>query len=190
MNFQSVKAAPGQYIQLQAAIVEIKHQSGEYGDYALGKAQDNTGQVEQVMFTCKKEMQFPTGLAAGHSCNWAGKYDANTQRMKLFFGSMAQRDVAAQAPATPPPQAPPPTPPAAPYHEPAGRDATGVSIERQCVVKAVGEIASRRNMDLGEAIKWCCHLHKWVETGQDIPVMAQREPGEDAPPPTDDDTPW
>jgi hypothetical protein len=46
MNFQSVKAAPGQYVQLQAQISDIKHMSGEYGDYALGKALDVMGYEE------------------------------------------------------------------------------------------------------------------------------------------------
>jgi len=195
MNFQQVMAAPGQYIQLQATITDIKHMNGEYGSYALGKAQDNQGQVASVMFTCKKEMQFPTGLAAGHRCNWAGKFDANTQKMKLFFGSMAQADVAAQAPAQAPPQGPitpaaqalpplpdplPPYPPVSPgathaietRHVPVGRDATGVSIERQATVKAVCERYAGTDADLATMLDACGHFHKWIETGTvDFTVM-------------------
>lgn len=186
MNFQSVKASPGQYIQLQAAIVEIKHITGDYGPYALGKAQDNQGFVEEVFFTIKKGAQFPTGLAAGHSCNWAGRWDANTQKMKLYFDSMAQRDVAAQAPVPAPPQAKESffnVPPQEPYHVPVQqpqapqappqapnaprptRDATGVSIERQCTVKAVCEFYAGTDTGLATLLDACHHFHRWIETG-------------------------
>lgn len=77
-------------------------------------------------------------------------------------------------PATPSPAANVTAP--RPVQIPVGRDATGVSIERQCVVKAVCEVAARRGgqMDVGEVVKWCVILHKWVTDGQDIPVMGQQ----------------
>jgi hypothetical protein len=45
---------------------------------------------------------------------------------------------------------------------------TGVSIERQCVVKGVCEIVARRGgqMDKAEALDWCHHLHHWIQTGR------------------------
>ena len=191
MNFQSVKAAPGQYIQLQAAIAEIKHFDGDYGPYALGKAQDNQGFVEDVFFTIKKGTQFPTGLAAGHSCNWAGKYDANTGKMKLFFGNMAQRDVAAQAPVQTPPQSSPVPPQQAniPIHVPVGPDATRVSIERQCAWKAAcGIAASRPQRSLAEMLdeisKVAYRGTQFMADGKDIPTMGQQY--DDQGPPIDD----
>ncbi len=191
MNFQSVKSAPGQYIQLQAVITEITHQTGQYGPYALGKAQDNQGVIEQVLFTVKKDAQFPAGLAAGHSCNWAGKYDANTGNMKLFFGNMAQRDVAAQAPVQTPPQAAPAPPQQAnaPIHVPVGQDATRLSIERQCASKVVGRWVEQEVIPPEMAVKWCCIIHKWIETGQDIPVSQDfgGQPYDDQGPPIDDE---
>ena len=212
MNFQSVKASPGKYVQLQAVITEIKHMDGDYGPYALGKAQDNQGVVEGVLFTIKKGAQFPTGLVAGHSCNWAGKFDANTGNMKLFFGSMAQRDVAAQAPQQAPPQA------QEPYHEPVGqpqsptpppqapmapqgsRDATGTSIERQCAWKsACGVAASNRMLELKHVVDWAVRGAKFMADGMgDIPSEPLTQPsgpnpnyvGDNPPPPTDDDIPF
>ena len=93
MNFKAVTASPGKYIQLQAVITEINHFPGkEYGPYALGKARDNQGQEAKCFFTIKKGASFPTGLAAGHSCNWAGRYDANKpdNGIKMYFDSMCR----------------------------------------------------------------------------------------------------
>ena len=192
MNWQLSKAAPGTFVQMQAVIIEIKHMTGQYGSYALGKAQDGPGQVESVLFTVAKDKPFPTDLAIGHRINGAGKWDANTQKMKFFFDSYAQQQVAPQTQA-PVPNAyagpsPVPSPAAAvvapqPVHVPVGRDATGGSIERQCVVKAVCEVAARRSpMDVGEVVKWCVILHKWVTDGQDIPTMSGTVAGPPAAP--------
>jgi hypothetical protein len=59
------------------------------------------------------------------------------------------------------------------------RDATGVSIERQCVVKAVCGVDG---LGLAETLTWCQTLHSWVATGQ-IPCS---EPATGAPIPDDD----
>lgn len=200
MNFAQVKAAPGQYIQLQAVITEIKHMDGNYGQYALGKAMDGPGYVEDVLFTCKKDMQFPTGLAVNHRCNWAGKFDANTGKMKLFFGSMAQADVAPQG-AVPPPQAPIQTPPPAPQqpvHVPVGQDAKGISIERQAAWKSACEVAARRTpMSLDETEAWALRGSQFMTDGMLHPA-ARTQPsgpnpnyvGDNPAPVGDDDIPF
>jgi hypothetical protein len=185
MNWNTVKGQPGKYVQLWAAVAEIKHFSGEYGPYALGKATDRDGYVEDVFFTIAKGKQFPTGLRSGHQCNWAGKYDANSGKTKLFFDSMAQVDVSPQAPQTPPPQALPqqpppqappqsaPQPPQAPMAPQGTRDATGVSIERQACYKGTCELAARRAdliPDRAAFFDMLFHGHKWIETGNVDPM--------------------
>lgn len=205
MDWQHVKAAPGQFIKLQVLITEISHQSGQYGPYALGKAKDGPGYIEQALFTVKKGAIFPSELAAGHLINCAGKFDANTSDMKVFFDSYAQNQspppnsyppaaTPAQQTPPPPPQQPPP-PPQSTNVPPPTRDATGISIERQTCVKAVGEIfhGAGDKVNLGIVVKVLCALHKWVTDGQDIPTMGA-EPADWAdtsqPPAGDDDIPF
>jgi len=68
--------------------------------------------------------------------------------------------------------APPQAPPQArqqPVHVPVGRDATGLSIERQACYKATCELASRRPdlmPDIARFVDWLGHGHDWIATGK------------------------
>jgi hypothetical protein len=73
------------------------------------------------------------------------------------------------------PQGPPPSPqtPIAPQ---GGRDATGVSIERQVCIYTVGDIVeSRPQMDMAEAGDWLAFFMHFAETGQ-IKITATHSP--------------
>ena len=196
MNWQSVKAAPGQFIKLQVIITDIKHMNGQsgMGPYALGKAMDGPGQVESVLITVKQGDQFPTDLAVNHRLNGAGKFDANTGKTKFYFDSYAQD------------QAPPPNsyPPAgqqvaqqpAPIAQQVAQqainmDPKGLSIERQVAWKEAREaLASKTYPNLADLISDMTKLAsagaKFMADGKDIPTMGQ----DDAPPPGDADVPW
>lgn len=204
MDIAHVKAAPGSFVKLQVVVTEIKHQNGTYGPYALGKIQDGPGQVEQVLFTVAKGKDFPTDLQAGHLINCAGRFDANTGKMKVFFDSYAQNQ--APPPNSYPPQQPipnayggkPTTPsPAAsmvapqPVHVPADNDPTRTSIERQCAWKsACGVAANCQGMELGQIVKWAVRGAKFMADGQGDVQQNPQWVGEDPPPPGDDDIPF
>uniref|UniRef100_A0A6M3XFV8 Uncharacterized protein n=1 Tax=viral metagenome TaxID=1070528 RepID=A0A6M3XFV8_9ZZZZ len=97
------------------------------------------------------------------------------QSQKIYLYCWLQRasSMAQAAPQTPPQAA------RATNAPNTARDATGVSIERQCVVKAVCEVvAHHQTMSLAEALQWCQVFHKWVETGKvDLEVSHQSVDG-------------
>ncbi|KKN77662.1 hypothetical protein LCGC14_0357870 [marine sediment metagenome] len=186
MNFAAVRAAPGNYIQLQVVVTDIQHRQGDFGAWASGKAQDGHGVIEDVSFAVAgKDRQgqprvFPTALAVNHRINCAGKFDAKTNKMRIYFDSLVLGEAPAPksyppagqpAQPTPPPQqaTPPPRQPA--NAAPPARDATGVSIERQVCVKTVGVQAAasaeaEHPLTLREAAAWLTFYAHWIETGQ------------------------
>ena len=64
MNWQASKAAPGQFVTMQIVVTEIKHMTGQYGAYALGKGQDGPGEIVDCMFTVAKDKVLPPDLAS------------------------------------------------------------------------------------------------------------------------------
>lgn len=195
MNWQNVKAAPGNFIKLQVVITEIKHMQGQsgMGPYALGKSQDGPGQIEDVLFTVKRGDSFPTQLAVGHRLNGAGKFDANSGKTKFYFDSYAQGQ--APAPNSYPPAGQPSAPPAQQAAQQAiNLDPKGLSIERQAAWKAAGNVVKDKAYPnladlISDMLKLATAGAKFMADGKDIPTM-NRQPGDDAPPPGDSDIPW
>lgn len=202
MNLQAAYEAPGQWITMKGIPTEYKYNSqGQYGPYANGKLRDQQGAVVDILFGVKKGMVLPENLL-NIECIWGVRYDAHKQQYKALFNQYASKGAAPQQIAAPMPSqnAPAPSQSAPQPHQNApqqaippgrSRDATGVSIERQAVVKAV--LGSHQcPADPGMIIKWCCILHKWVETGQDIPVQAEPYCVQDdqGPPINDEDIPF
>lgn len=131
----------------------------------------------------RAEFQLSAFSGQGQAGQYTGYSGFWNDRSQVNQGQAATQQAPAPVPNAYAGPSPTPSPAASvvapqPVHVPVGRDATGVSIERQCVVKAVCEVAARRSpMDVGEIIKWCVILHKWVTDGQDIPTMGQ-QPGQ------------
>ena len=128
----------------------------------------------------------------GPYAGYQGFWQANAQ-----VPSQAPPPQQGYPPIQQPPQSPPasPTPPQRPQNAPqpprpaqGARDATGVSIERQCVVKAV---CGNGDLSLGDALDWCIALHYWVATGRKPDQGGQPNPNYDNnPQPIDDDIPF
>jgi hypothetical protein len=149
---------------------------GQYGPYALGTVKDSAGEEAKVLFSSKDNAPdpkdnkpLPDSGCLNRPAVWVGLYDANKNQYRVLFNYYTGTSTA--------PQNPPQTP-----NMPA-RD-TGVSIERQCVVKAVCEIVARRGgqMDKAEALDWCHHLHHWIQTGRSpaetlVGAQGDQEPG-------------
>ena len=217
MNWQAVKAAPGQFVTLQVVVTEIKHVDGQYGAYGLGKAQDGPGEVIDCMFTVAKDKVLPPDLAAGHMINGAGKWDANTSRMKFYFNSFAQQQAPPpaqqQAPSPAPiPNAyagPSPTPsPAASVVAPVAkvkketdwgakelREHRGYALHDACLVLvSLAELNKNTGVLHPEgAIQMAETFLKYRYNGPPAPTGPVPNPqwvGEDPPPPGDDDIPF
>lgn len=205
MNFQTARSAPGTIVQMQgiATTWDYKPQ-GTYGPYALADILDTAGETQKVLISGSSQSVLPGPEVQNQPGLWGIKYDANTQKLKGYFNGYAQQGQAPQTQAPPPQQALPPQSQLphqapqnysqAPQNQPqstqapqGGRNATGVSIERQCVVKAVCEVAGRREFTLPEVLNWCVELHSWVETGT-IPYsqLASANPIQDSAPSGDD----
>jgi hypothetical protein len=147
---------------IEGTATKFDLKDGQYGPYALGMVRDSTGEAAKVLFSSrdnaddpKDNKPLPDAGCLNRPALWVGIYDANKTQYKVLFNYY-----------TGPERPPHPQAASQPVHVPVGRDATGVSIERQCVVKAVMEKAARSQMDLAEVLDWCHHLHAWVETGK------------------------
>ena len=177
MNFQTAFNAPGQYITMRGIPTKYDMKTGQYGLYALGDLVDDAGQSIQVLFSGSKKVPLPQQSLLNVPCLWSVQYDANKQQTKAFFQQYANGQQQARQPA--PQQAPPQ--PQGPPPVNAGRD-TGVSIERQCIVKGVCEIVARSGGQMGidDALDWCDALHGWIKTGNVPP--REPEPMGDEPP--------
>lgn len=209
MDFAHVIQAPGKYIDLQVVVTDIQHRTGDWGNWATGKAMDGPGISKDVSFAVAGNDQqgnpkvFPTDLAINHRINCAGKFDANTNKMRIYFNSYSQE----QAP--PPNSYPPvqqPAPQQQPYQQPAPqqprptppptRDATGVSIERQAAWKSACEVAARRSpMSLDDTEAWALRGSQFMTDGRLHPQGPPTHPAgvnpnydPDRPPPVDDDS--
>ena len=171
--------------------------SGQYGPYALGKFRDDQNTEVDMIFSGGKNSPLPNENLVGIPTIWAVKWDANKQKYSALFNSYAGQAHGQPGPVNPygsqnaqqAPQGGPGRPNAAQM----AQDTKSTSIERQAVAKAV--LGSPKCPDdLGLIVKWCCIVHKWVETGKDIPVPDPDghyyDNSEQAPPPQDDDIPW
>ena len=115
-----------------------------------------------------------TQAQIGHLLQFSLKsYQA--QNSKIYISGFWNDRATPQQMAQNPPQSAPRTVQATNAPNPA-RDATGLSGERQCVVRAVAEIVARRaHMDVAEAMEWAVTFHDWIATGK-VRFEATHEP--------------
>lgn len=185
MNFTMCQQSPGQWLMLKGIARRYELKQGQYGPYALGDLEDQTGQREKMMFGGNSDFPLPEQSLLNIPCIYNVRWDANKQSFKASFKAFSNGQPQAAPPARGPVDAVPyktSYPPGA-YSQGDGRNE---SIERQCVVKAVAEIvASRPNMEVPDALSWCLAFHDWIATGN-----VGLQPDNDGPPPADDDIPF
>jgi len=198
MNWQHCRSNPGTWQSLQGTATKYNVKQGKFGDYALGDVTDVLGESVGVLYGSSKpdedgnvKTPLPGSVCVGHLALWGALYDANKKQYKVMFNDYAHGN-------TPQPSPPPQAPAQArqqPIHVPVGRDATGLSIERQATVKAVCERYAGTETDMATMLDACQYFHHWIATGNiDFKVanasvddfdaaMAEpgREPGDDDP---------
>ena len=117
MNFQTVRNNPGKFIQMQATAIKFDIKTGEYGNYALGNIIDTTGENQKVFFAASDDSPLPDVSCKQQLAVWATRFDANTQKYKVYFNGFVQQQPTGAQPAQVPqtasqgspqmPQAPP-----------------------------------------------------------------------------------
>jgi hypothetical protein len=124
-----------------------------------------TGRKEQIMFAGNDKSPLPQQSLLNIPAIYVVQWDANKQKYKAYFKSFGQEGAPPQQQAAPPQQAPP------------ARDDRNTSIERQCVVKAVAEIAAHRpEMSIEDMMSLAVTFHDWVATGNVGPDFSSDEP--------------
>ena len=151
MNLQAAFETPGYWQVVTGTPRRYELKSGQYGPYALGTMEDNTGAVVEMMFSGGKETALPPQSLLNVPCLWAVKYDANTQKYKALFKQYAAQGAPQQAPQSPPqrPQTPPQAAKAPNVAQTTSNEAyiqreeaKQVSIERQCAWKGACQVYS------------------------------------------------
>ena len=211
MNFAQVRAVQGQMDGQWPAKITMLARFGEgtgvVGQTKAGKPQckctltDDAGE-SQTVYLSGQDIPTPAMMGqraefklntfqgqggTGYGGWWQSKTNVNQQPQGQ---APAQNSYPPQQPAPPPSQPAPPAQRAATT----AIDPTRISIERQCAWKAAGNVLKDRaypnTADLiSDMFKLAAAGAKFMADGKDIPTMG-RQPGDDGPPPGDDDCPW
>lgn len=146
----------------QVKAVEYSQKSGKPGQSVF--LRDNFGTEAWVKIQGKFDALTAQNIGQTYEfLIWPFKPDTSP---KAYLYAWLQRAVGQQSVPQSAPQASY-TPPQATTAPNTGKTPKDTSIERQAVVKAVCEVAARReSMNVGDIIEWAGHLHKWIETGQ------------------------
>lgn len=183
MNFAMCQQAPGQWLMLKGIARRYEFRQGQYGLYALGDLEDQTGRKEQMMFGGNDKNPLPQQSLLNTPCVFAVQWDANKQKYKAYFKSFSNGQ----------PQA---APPQAPRQQAAQSNGRDQSIEKQCTWKGSCDVvaamitAQMAEVNTLAGIKFaladlCVLGHDWIATGN-----VGGQPADDGPPPSDDDIPF
>lgn len=105
MNFQVAMNNPGKFEKMQGTVNKFDVKTGEYGDYALGEITDNENCTKKVFFAASDDSPLPDKATCFNKLGiWAVRYDANTQRIKVYFNGLVAQQLQPQATQQAPPQ--------------------------------------------------------------------------------------
>jgi hypothetical protein len=85
MNFQTARANPGKFTKMIGTATKLDIKSGDYGPYGLGSITDTYGESQNVLFASSEKSPLVGDSCLHQPASWAVRYDANTQKYKVYF---------------------------------------------------------------------------------------------------------
>ncbi len=90
MNFEQSRANPGKWVTMVGTATKLDIKTGDYGPYGLGSITDTYGESQGVLFASSEKSPLVNVSCLKEPASWAVKYDANTQKYKVYFNQFQQ----------------------------------------------------------------------------------------------------